>query len=91
VEIVQPFTVTVLADVEPGPPAIDVELETDPPPAWTWTDDPPAELLLESEPLPEPVVAEAPAAEMLPSACRSTVTLHVSPDAVRPVLIVVSA
>jgi len=35
VEIVQPFTVTVLAEVEPGPPEVEEELETLPPPAWT--------------------------------------------------------
>jgi hypothetical protein len=33
VEIVQPFTVTVLAEVEPGPPDVEDELDTPPPPA----------------------------------------------------------
>lgn len=69
----QPLTVMVLALVEPGPPAVDDELETLPPPACTCTDDPPAELELESEPLDDvdPVVPDpdAPAAVMLPSAC----------------------
>lgn len=91
----QPLTVTVLALVEPGPPAVDEELETFPPPACTWTDDPPAELELDSEPLDavEPVVPEpdAPTAVMLPSACFSTVTLQVSPDAVLPVFSMVAA
>jgi len=95
VEIVQPLTVTVLALVEPGPPAVEDELETLPPPAWTCTDDPPAELELDSVPLDavEPVVPEPddPSAVMLPSACFSTVTRHVSPDAVLPVFSVVSA
>ncbi|MGX1168220.1 hypothetical protein ACNJYD_04545 [Bradyrhizobium sp. DASA03005] len=95
VEIVQPLTVMVLALVEPGPPAVDEELETWPPPACTWTDDPPAELELESEPLDavEPVVPEldAPAAVMLPSACFSTLTLQVSPELVFPVFSMVSA
>jgi len=31
--MVQPFTVTVLADVVPGPPAVEDELDTLPPPA----------------------------------------------------------
>ncbi|QQO19406.1 hypothetical protein JJB98_05560 [Bradyrhizobium diazoefficiens] len=95
VEIVQPLTVMVLALVEPGPPAVDDELETLPPPACTCTDDPPAELELESEPLDEvdPVVPEPdePSAVMLPSACFSTVTLQVSPDAVLPVFSMVAA
>ncbi|UPJ59280.1 hypothetical protein [Bradyrhizobium sp. 192] len=85
----QPLTVMVLALVEPGPPAVEDELDTLPPPACTCTDDPPAELELESEPLEavEPVVLEPdePTAVMLPSACFSTVTLQVSPDAVLPV------
>ncbi|MDA9499924.1 hypothetical protein XI05_21135 [Bradyrhizobium sp. CCBAU 11357] len=91
------MTVTVLALVEPGPPAVDEELETWPPPACTWTDDPPAELELDSEPLDavEPVVPEpepdAPTAVILPSACFSTVTLQVSPDAVLPVFSMVAA
>ena len=91
----QPLTVMVLALVEPGPPAVDEELDTLPPPACTCTDDPPAELELESEPLDEvaPVVPdpEAPAALMLPSACFTTVTLQVSPDAVLPVFSMVCA
>lgn len=95
VEIVQPLTVMVLALAEPGPPAVDDELETLPPPACTCTDDPPAELELESEPLDEvdPVVPEPdePSAVMLPSACFSTVTLQVSPDAVLPVFSMVAA
>jgi hypothetical protein len=92
---VQPLTVMVLALAEPGPPAVDEELDTLPPPACTCTDDPPAELELESEPLDEvdPVVPdpEAPAALMLPSACFTTVTLQVSPDAVLPVFSMVCA
>ena len=95
VEIVQPLTVTVLALVEPGPPAVEDELDTLPPPAWTWTDDPPAELELDSDPLDavEPVVPEPddPSAVMLPSLCFSTVTWQVSPDAVLPVFSMVSA
>lgn len=91
----QPLTVMVLALVEPGPPAVDEELDTLPPPACTCTDDPPAELELESEPLDEvdPLVPdpEAPAALMLPSACFTTVTLQVSPDAVLPVFSMVCA
>lgn len=91
----QPLTVIVLALVDPGPPAVDDELETLPPPACTCTDDPPAELELESEPLDEvdPVVPEpeAPTAVMLPSACFSTVTLQVAPDAVLPVFSMVTA
>lgn len=90
VEMVQPFTVIVLAETEPGPPEDDDELETLPPPACTCTEVPPAELLLESAPAPLPVVAEDPAAEMLPSACFSTVTLQVSPVEFFPVLIMVS-
>lgn len=91
----QPLTVMVLALVEPGPPAVDDELETLPPPACTWTEDPPAELELDSEPLEvvDPVVPELdePTAVMLPSACFSTVTLQVSPDAVFPVFSMVAA
>lgn len=91
----QPLTVMVLALVEPGPPAVDDELETWPPPACTCTDDPPAELELESEPLDavEPVVPEPdePSAVILPSACFSTVTLQVSPEAVLPVFSMVAA
>jgi hypothetical protein len=85
----------VLALVEPGPPAVDDELDTLPPPACTLTEDPPAELELDSEPLDEvdPVVPEPdePSAVMLPSACFSTVTLQVSPEAVLPVFSVVAA
>ena len=81
----QPLTVTVLALVEPGPPDVDDELDTLPPPAWTCTDDPPAELELDKDPADEvdPVVPEPdePSAVMLPSGCFSTVTLQVSPDA----------
>lgn len=91
----QPLTVMVLALVEPGPPAVDEELDTLPPPACTFTDDPPAELELDRAPLDEadPVVPECdePAAVMLPSACFSTVTLQVSPDAVLPVFSMVAA
>lgn len=75
----QPFTVTVLDEVAPGPPDVEDELDTLPPPAWTFTDEPPAELLLESDPVP-PVVEDDPAAVMLPSACFSTETLQVSPE-----------
>ena len=95
VEIVQPLTVTVLALVEPGPPAVEDELDTLPPPAWMCTDDPPAELELDSAPLDEvePVVPEPdePSAVMLPSLCFSTVTWQVSPDAVLPVFSMVTA
>jgi len=93
---VQPLTVTVLDAVDPGPPEVEDELETEPPPAWTWTDEPPAELLLERLPAlpvveeaPDPV--DAPSAVMLPSACLSTDTLQVPPDAVLPVFMIVSA
>ena len=89
--MVQPFTVMVLAEVEPGPPEVEEELDTEPPPACTRTFVPPAELLLDKELFPFPVVADEPAAEMLPSACRSTVTLQVSPVELRPVLTIVSA
>ena len=88
--MVQPFTVTVLAETEPGPPELDDELETLPPPACTCTEVPPAELLLESAPAPLPVVEEDPTAEMLPSACFSTVTLQVSPFEFFPVFSIVS-
>jgi hypothetical protein len=92
---VQPLTVTVLALVEPGPPDVDDELDTLPPPAWTCTDDPPAELELDKDPADEvdPVVPEPdePSAVMLPSGCFSTVTLQVSPDAFLPVFSMVSA
>jgi hypothetical protein len=95
VEIVQPLTVMVLALVEPGPPAVEDELDTLPPPACTFTDEPPAELELDSAPLEavEPVVPEPdePSAVMLPSACFSTVTLQVSPEAVLPVFSMVAA
>jgi hypothetical protein len=93
VEIVQPFTVMVLAEVDPGPPLVDDELDTLPPPAWTFTEVPPAELLLDSDPalLVLPVVDDEPTAVILPSPCFSTVTLHVSPDGVLPVFTMVSA
>src|SRR3954470_10413293 len=87
--MVQPFTVTVLDDVAPGPPEVDDELDTWPPPACTFTDVPPAELLLDSAPA-LPVVDDAPAALMLPSACFSTDTLQVSPAEVVPVFTIVS-
>jgi hypothetical protein len=87
--MVQPFTVMVLADADPGPPVV-VELDTEPPPACTCTPVMPAELLLATVPallLP----ADDPAALMLPSACFSTETVHRSPDEVLPVLTIVSA
>jgi len=90
VEIEQPFTLIVLADVDPGPPAVDDELDTEPPPACTCTLEPPAELLLESVPAPLPLVDD-PAALMLPSACFSTETVQGLPDAVVPFLMIVSA
>jgi hypothetical protein len=58
VEIVQPFTVTTVAEA-PDPRGMLVELETDPPPAWTCTDEPPAELLLDRPP-PAELVTELP-------------------------------
>ena len=85
----QPFTVTVLDDVAPGPADVEDELDTLPPPACTWTDEPPPELLLATEPV-LPVVEEDPAAVMLPSACFSTDTLQVPPEEVFPVLTIVS-
>src|SRR4051794_32088791 len=91
VEMVQPFTVVVLADTDPGPPVV-VELDTEPPPACTCTPVEPAELLLEMLPAPLLLLPdEAPAALMLPSACFSTRTVQLSPDAVLPVLTMVSA
>jgi hypothetical protein len=90
VEIVQPFTVMVLADTDPGPPVVDDELDTEPPPACTCTPVPPAELLLETVPALLPP-ADAPAALMLPSACFSTETVQPSPDEVLPFLTMVSA
>jgi hypothetical protein len=90
VEIVQPFTVMVLADTDPGPPVVDDELDTEPPPACTCTLLPPAELLLATVPtllLP----ADAPAALMLPSACFSTETVQLSPEVVLPFFTIVSA
>jgi len=51
----------------------------------------PAVLLLEIEPAPLLLPADAPAALMLPSACFSTLTLQVSPDAVLPFFSIVSA
>jgi len=88
--MVQPFTVMVLADTDPGPPVV-VELDTEPPPACTCTPVEPAELLLEMLPAPLLLPDEAPAALMLPSACFSTLTVQLSPDAVLPVLTMVSA
>jgi hypothetical protein len=87
---VQPFTVMVLADTDPGPPVVDDELDTEPPPACTCTPVPPAELLLETVPALLPP-ADAPAALMLPSACFSTETVQLSPDEVLPFLMIVSA
>ena len=89
----QPLTVTVMAEVDPGPPLVDDELDTLPPPAWTFTEVPPAELLLDTDPalLVLPVVDDEPTAVMLPSACFSTVTLQVPPDDVLPVFTMVSA
>ena len=81
--MVQPFTVMVLAETEPGPPDVEVELDTLPPPACTLTDEPPAELLLETPPA-TPLVDEDPVAVILPSACFSTVTEQVSPVTVLP-------
>ena len=89
-EIVQPFTVMVLADTDPGPPVVDDELDTEPPPACTCTPVPPAELLLAIVPALLPP-ADAPAALMLPSACFSTETVQLSPDEVLPFLTIVSA
>src|SRR4051794_2329194 len=80
----------VLADTDPGPPVVDDELDTEPPPACTCTPVPPAELLPAIVPallLP----ADAPAALMLPSACFSTETVQLSPDEVLPFLTIVSA
>lgn len=88
--MVQPFTVMVLADTDPGPPVV-VELDTEPPPACTCTPVLPAELLLEMLPAPLLLPAAAPAALTLPSACFSTETVHRSPDEVLPVLTIVSA
>jgi hypothetical protein len=90
VEIVQPFTVMVLADTDPGPPVV-IELDTEPPPACTCTPVEPAELLLEMLPAPLLLPAEAPAALILPSACFSTLTVQLSPDAVLPDFTMVSA
>jgi len=87
---VQPFTVMTLADADPGPPAVDDELDTEPPPACTCTEEPPAELLLESVPALLPLVDD-PAALMLPSACFSTETVQGPPDADVPFLTIVSA
>jgi hypothetical protein len=85
---VQPFTVMVLAETVPGPPVVVDELDTEPPPACTWTPVLPAVLLLEMEPAPLLLPADAPT---LPSACFSTLTLQVSPDAVLPFFSIVSA
>jgi len=87
---VHPFTVMVLADTDPGPPTVD-ELDTEPPPAWTWTPVLPAELLLETAPAPLLLPDEAPAALMLPSACFSTDTVQLSPELVLPFFTIVSA
>src|SRR4051794_1608558 len=88
--MVQPFTVMVLADTDPGPPVV-VELDTEPPPACTCTPVLPAELLLEMLPAPLLLPADAPAALMLPSACFSTETVQLSPEAVLPFFTTVSA
>src|SRR4051794_38056496 len=80
----------VLADTDPGPPVVDDELDTEPPPACTCTPVPPAELLPAIVPALLPP-ADAPAALMLPSACFSTETVQVSPDEVLPFLTIVSA
>lgn len=90
VEIVQPFTVMVLAETDPGPPDVDDELDTLPPPACTFTEAPPAELLLETPPA-TPLVDDDPIAVILPSACFSTETEQVSPVAVLPFFSMVSA
>jgi hypothetical protein len=90
VEIVQPFTVMVLADTDPGPPTVD-ELDTEPPPACTWTPVLPAELLLEIVPALLVLPEDAPAALMLPSACFSTETVQLSPEVVLPFFTMVSA
>jgi len=89
--MVQPFTVMVLADADPGPPAVVDELDTEPPPACTCTPVVPAELLLETVPALLLLPDEAPAALILPSACFSTDTVQLSPDAVLPFLTIVSA
>jgi hypothetical protein len=89
--MVQPFTVIVLAEVDPGPPAVDDELDTEPPPDWMRTEEPPAELLLEMVPALLLPVVDDPTALILPSACFSTETVQVSPDAVVPFLMIVSA
>jgi len=89
--MVQPLTVTVAELEAPGPPVL-LELETEPPPACTCTDEPPADELLDTLlALEPPVDDEAPAAVMLPSACRSTVTLQLCPSAVRPAFVIVAA
>src|SRR4051812_12155230 len=90
VEIVQPFTVMVLAETDPGPPDVDDELDTLPPPACTFTEEPPAELLLETPPA-TPLVDEDPVAVILPSACFSTEPEQFSPVAVLPFFSMVSA
>jgi hypothetical protein len=88
--MVQPFTVVVLAETDPGPPVV-VELDTEPPPACTCTPVEPAVLLLEILPALLLLPDDAPAALMLPSACFSTETVQRSPDEVLPVLTIVSA
>ena len=95
--IVHPLTVTVDAAAEaPGPPVV-VELDTEPPPASTRTDEPPADELLDELPdelldtllaLPPPELAEA---VTLPSGRRSTVAVQGWPVAVLPCLVIVSA
>ena len=87
----QPFTVMVLADTDPGPPVVDDELDTEPPPACTCTPLLPAELLLEILPAPLLLPDDAPAALMLPSACFSTDTVQLSPELVLPFFTIVSA
>src|SRR3954454_102911 len=88
--MVQPFTVMVLAETDPGPPVVD-ELDTEPPPACTCTPVLPAELLLETLPAPLLLPDDAPAALMLPSACFSTDTVQLSPELVLPFFTIVSA
>lgn len=85
-----PLTVMVLAEADPGPPTVD-ELDTEPPPAWTWTPVLPAELLLETLPALVLLPDDAPAALMLPSACFSTETVQLSPELVLPFFTIVSA
>jgi len=92
---VQPFTVMVLAELPEDLPAlvdpVVLPLDTLPPPACTWTDVPPADELLEIVPPPPPPLLLAPAVEMLPSAFLLTVTSQVSPAALVPRFVIVSA